>query len=537
MGLGLLTLLTALCISGIAAYYSIIGLTAIFAAAVMPIIIMGIALEMGKVVSTLWLHYNWERAEWKIKTYLTVAVGVLMFITSMGIFGFLSRAHLEQAVPSGDIQAQVALYDEKILTQKDNITAARKALVQLDSAVDQTMVRTTDDTGATRSANLRRSQAKERAALQKDIEVAQKTITKLQEERAPAASQFRKVEAEVGPIRYVAALIYGDNPDHNLLESAVRWVIIIIVFVFDPLAIVLILAATSSIDWSKLDRRKKKHDEIIEQIEETKEAAELAALQAQADSVPVALTPPPDVVAPPEPATSPSEDLLKLIEEASELTRAECAAEASRALQEAADHAAAEAEAIRQSYEVRLAEKESQVARLTGDLEKAVELILEQPTESKEVSAIIQDNADTLLETPTTDEKTPEVTSPIVSADPQPLPVAQFPAKHKVVLPPLEGLPDNFPRGGNAHFGVTFPKDPESGDLFLRVDMVPSTMFKWSGTDWYQVDKNLTDAYAYDKEYIKLLLSKVESGEYDIDDLSQTEQDQIAAYLNEQTPK
>ena len=533
MTLGLITLLTALCISGIAAYYSIIGLTAIFAAAVIPIIIMGVALELGKVVSTVWLHYNWERAEWKIKSYLTAAVAVLMFITSLGIFGFLSKAHLEQAVPSGDIQAQVSLYDEKIATQKDNIASARKALVQLDSAVDQTMARTTDDTGATRSANLRRSQAKERVALQKDIDVAQKTITKLQEERAPVASQFRKVEAEVGPIRYVAALIYGDNPDQNLLESAVRWVIIIIVFVFDPLAIVLILAATSSIDWSKLDRRKKKHDDIVEQIEETKEAAELAALQAQADAIPIAGSPLPEPVV----TSSPSEDLLKLIEEASELTRAECAAEASQVLQEAADHAAAEVEELRQKYEDELALKDSKISQLNGDLEKAVELILEQPEESKEVAAIIQNNAETLLETPTTDEKTPEVTSPIVSADPQPLPVAQFPAKHKVVLPPLEGLPDNFPRGGNAHFGVTFPKDPEAGDLFLRVDMVPSTLFKWSGDNWFQVDKNLTDTYAYDKEYIKLLVAKVESGEYDIDDLNQTEQDQIALYLNEQTPK
>ncbi len=530
MILGLITLLTALSISFIAAWYSVVGLTAIFAAAVIPIIVMGIALELGKVVSTVWLHYNWSRADWKIKSYLTVAVGVLMFITSMGIFGFLSKAHLEQAVPSGDIQAQVALYDEKILTQKDNIASARKALVQLDSAVDQTMARTTDDTGATRSANLRRSQAKERAALQKDIDAAQKTITKLQEERAPVASQFRKVEAEVGPIRYVAALIYGDNPDHNLLESAVRWVIIIIVFVFDPLAIVLILAATSSIDWSKLDRRKKKHDEIIEQIEETKEAAELAALQAQADSVPVAL------MLPPEPIPSPSEDeMLKLVEEAIAATRAECAAEAEQARQAEIIQIAAEQAVEQQKAEEAIAARDAEIARLNGDLEKAVELILEQPGESKEISAIIQNNAANLLETLPTDEQTPEVTSLTVSADPQPLP--QFPAKHKIVLPPLEGLPENFPKGGNAHFGVTFPKDPEAGDLFLRVDMVPSTLFKWSGENWFQVDKNVTDTYAYDKEYIKLLLSKVESGEYDIDDLSQTEQDQIAAYLNEQTPK
>ena len=156
MILGLITLLTALSISGIAAYHSIVGLTAIFAAAVMPIIVMGAVLELGKVVTTLWLHYNWERAEWKIKSYLIAAVVILMLITSMGIFGFLSKAHLDQAVPSGDIMAQVALFDEKIKTQRDNIDSNRKVMAQMDSAVDQLMSRTTDDTGAQRSANLRR---------------------------------------------------------------------------------------------------------------------------------------------------------------------------------------------------------------------------------------------------------------------------------------------------------------------------------------------------------------------------------------------
>ena len=249
MLLGYLTLLTALILSLSAAVYSILGLTAIFATAFWPIVILGGSLEVGKIVTVLWLHKYWTRAEIQYKLYLCSAVAILMVLTSMGVFGFLSKAHLDQAVPSGDIQAQVSIFDDKIQTQKDNIKAARAALTQMDSAVDQTMGRSTSETGADKAAALRRSQGRERAALQNDISKAQTEIVKLQEARGPIASQARKVEAEVGPIKYIAALIYGDNPDQNILEKAVRWVIILIVIVFDPLALTLLLAATKAIEW------------------------------------------------------------------------------------------------------------------------------------------------------------------------------------------------------------------------------------------------------------------------------------------------
>jgi hypothetical protein len=178
-----------------------------------------------------------------------------MLITSMGIFGFLSKAHLDQAVPAGDISSQVQIFDDKIKTERDNIEAARKALKQMDAQVDEKLSRTTDDRGAERAVQIRRNQAKERNALQNEISSAQKKISSLQEQRAPIASQARKVEAEVGPIKYIAALIYGDNPDANLLEKAVRWVIILIVLVFDPLALVLILAADQTFTWHRPKRR------------------------------------------------------------------------------------------------------------------------------------------------------------------------------------------------------------------------------------------------------------------------------------------
>jgi len=248
---GYVILATALLLSTVAAYYSISGLTAIFAAAVVPVIIMGGALEIGKVVATVFLHKNWSRLSWGFKSYLVPAVALLMLLTSLGIFGLLSKAHSDQSLVSGDSSSQVAVIDERIRTQRENIDAARQALKQLDAGVDQTMSRTSDERGATRSANLRRSQQKERDQLQADIAKAQVSIARLNEQRAPLAAELRKVEAEVGPIRYIAALIYGDNPDANLLEQAVRWVIILIVVVFDPLALCLILAGNRELAWAR----------------------------------------------------------------------------------------------------------------------------------------------------------------------------------------------------------------------------------------------------------------------------------------------
>jgi len=244
-----LTLLSGLTISAVAIYYSVAGLVAIFSAAVIPIIVMGVALEVSKLAATVWLKQNWTRAPNFIRGYLLAAIAILMLITSMGIFGFLSKAHSDQSLVSGDVQSKIAVYDEKIKTAKDNIDANRKALKQMDEAVDQVMGRSTDEKGADKAVALRRGQAKERSRLLSEIAAEQKTISQLSEERAPIAAEVRKVEAEVGPIKYIANFIYGDNPDANILEKAVTWVIIIIVIVFDPLAVILLLASQYSFQW------------------------------------------------------------------------------------------------------------------------------------------------------------------------------------------------------------------------------------------------------------------------------------------------
>ena len=240
-----LTLFSGLAISLVAEFYSIIGFTAIFAAAQIPVIIMGIVLGIGKISATLWLKQNWKIAHWLVRTYLLTAIAVLMGVTSMGIFGFLSKAHSDQSLVSGDVQSKIAIYDEKIKTAKDNIDANRKALKQMDEAVDQVMARSSSETGADKAVGLRRSQQKERARLQSEIQAEQKTIGSLSEERAPIAAEVRKVEAEVGPIKYIAQFVYGEA-DEGLLEKAVTWVIIILIVVFDPLAVILLLASQIS---------------------------------------------------------------------------------------------------------------------------------------------------------------------------------------------------------------------------------------------------------------------------------------------------
>ena len=249
-----LALLSGLTISAVAIWYSVAGLVSIFAAAVIPIIVMGVALEISKLIATVWLKLNWTRAPVFIRTYLLVAIAILMLITSMGIFGFLSKAHSDAGLVSGDVMAKISVYDEKIKTAKDNIDANRKALKQMDEAVDQIMGRSSDEKGADKAVQIRRSQAKERGRLQAEIAAEQKTIASLNEARAPIAAEVRKVEAEVGPIKYIANFIYGDNPDANILEKAVTWVIIIIVSVFDPLAVILLLASQYSFQWFRQAR-------------------------------------------------------------------------------------------------------------------------------------------------------------------------------------------------------------------------------------------------------------------------------------------
>jgi hypothetical protein len=249
---------TALTLSVIAAYYSLMGLAAIFAAAVVPILVMGGVLEAAKLVVASWVYRNWKQAPFLLKSYLTIAVVVLMVITSMGIFGFLSKAHLDQAVPTGDYAEQVSFIDEQIAIERETISNSKALIKQMDDVVNRKMEsegrelkdennNTYVEDVAERALKIRRSQARDRSALTKRIKDSQAKIIELQKEKAPLSKDLRELEAEVGPIKYIAALIYGDELDQSLLEKAVRGMIILIVAVFDPLAVLMLIAANWSL--------------------------------------------------------------------------------------------------------------------------------------------------------------------------------------------------------------------------------------------------------------------------------------------------
>jgi len=292
-----LTFLSALLLSGIAAYYSIIGLASIFVGAFWPVVVMGSSLEFAKVVTTSWLYRNWRKIPILLKTYLTVAVLILMLITSMGIFGYLSKAHLEQSTMIGPIADKVALYDDKIKTLKENIDANKLALKQLDAAVDQVMARTEDSKGAERSVQIRKAQQKERSRLNDEIAGSQKEIVKVTEERAPIQNELRKSESDFGPIKYVAELIYGSG-DRDVIDKAVRLVIILIMLVFDPLAVLLLIAANMSMKKPEKVLPKKEEAVIIKpnyepddgplttnQVEQIKETVAPVAIKTKAAAV------------------------------------------------------------------------------------------------------------------------------------------------------------------------------------------------------------------------------------------------------------
>ena len=247
----LIVFLSAISISVIAAGYSIMGLATLFAGAVIPIIAMGSALEVGKLVAASWLYNNWRNplVPQSIKAYLTSAVVVLIFITSMGIFGFLSKAHLDQVQPVSSNNIKIELIDKQITQQQIIIDRSQKTLDQLDKALDKYI----DMEYVTRGLKERKKQEEERKLLTTAINEASDKIAKLTLEKSELALEQDKIEAEVGPIKYIAELIYGEQAkDH--FDKAVRWVIIVLIFVFDPLAVLLLIAANISLNQWRMKR-------------------------------------------------------------------------------------------------------------------------------------------------------------------------------------------------------------------------------------------------------------------------------------------
>ena len=548
---GYLMLASAITISAIAAWYSIAGLTAIFAAAVVPVIIMGGSLELGKIVATVWLHNNWKRAGWLYKTYLVPAIVFLMLLTSMGIFGFLSKAHSDQGLVTGDAMSKIAIYDEKITAERDNIAAAKKALEQMNSQVDQMMGRTDSDRGAERAVSIRRSQAKERNSLQAEITKSQKNIQQLQEQSAPLRAEFRKVEAEVGPIKYIAAFIYGDNPDQNLLEAAVRWVIILIVIVFDPLALCLILAANKQLEWARHGTGGWVHDEdpdvdgpLERTVFEPKDRS----------NVTEAVVTPPRAPDPMEVTKEEDEAFQRMEAEGGFFTRARYVA---RAL-DADDENTRAQEANAAVSEIEKPESELDIPVLENEEMWAQRVIDENPATDVEPVNDFKALVDTAEQKSVEEEEiVPEVAvaqeqteepPPSAPIDEFNTPIrrgADYAVRYKGKVYNLDAFnalhPDMAIRADNdklesasqCGFGDTFPSAPMKGDMFIRTDYLPDRLFKWNGIKWIEVDKATTDSYTYNQAYIKHLIEKLEAGEYEIEDLSDAEQAQVEQQIEE----
>ena len=254
---GYLTLFVALAISAVAAWYSIIGLMAIFSASAVAIAIMGGVLEVGKVLTASWLYQNWKKTPFLLKSYLTFAVFVLMFITSMGIFGFLSKAHIEQTGDLNVVENQIDLVQIQIDRQQKDIARNQGALDMLDDA----LARYTELGAVTKGLQAREDQKSERNSLNLAISTSGEEIARLQEKQAKLQLEVKAFEVEVGPIRYVADLLFADAD----LERAVRWVIITIIFVFDPLAILLVIAANMTIR-DEFEQRKITTSEVAPEV-------------------------------------------------------------------------------------------------------------------------------------------------------------------------------------------------------------------------------------------------------------------------------
>ena len=563
-----LTLLVALSLSTVAAYYSIIGLTAIFAGAVIPVIIMGSILEVGKITTTVWLRKYWHRAGWAIKMYLVPAVVALALLTSMGIFGFLSKAHMDSGITSGDVTAKVALYDEKIKTERDNIELARKALQQMDAQVDQRLSRSDSENAAERAVAIRKQQSKERAQLQKDISDAQKNISKLNEERAPIASELRKVEAEVGPIKYIAALIYGDNADQNMLESAVRWMIILLVLVFDPLAIALVLAANQSKDWDDEPEYEQDDGPINPEV--------LAQLQARANEE----LPTGDLVVKTElfPDIDEANRLIDELEK--EVTETIIPHEPMKFV-DAGEHpldydeTAVEEPVVEVKEEKSILEEHPYLTagfahfsdtkpmvykpepevetheispnfRLNTVSPSTVTFDIQLPIQPAEMPPIDELTADSLerpgdyVTPPTFTDPKDVVTEGVTKENPLEIHedgYVTFEGRHmskdalKGMRPDLFALQADSGRQVSTNFGTSFPKVANKGDIFVRVDMLPNRVYKFSSGKWIEVNKEHTDSYLHDQKYVEYLVQMIENGQYDLDLLSDTEREQVAEYL------
>ena len=213
-------------------------LATIFAGAYMGTVVMMTALEFGKLVTAAYLHLVWEKLNY-LKYYLLTSVAVLMLITSLGIFGYLSKANIETALVGDGNSLELSILDTRIEAEESKITRLQDRLTGLDLVIT---------TGRPQDRNyINRQQRDERQQIAEDIDVSIDLITQYTEEKLPIQRKQLEQDSKIGPIKYVAEVIYGDDATNDMLDNAVRWVIYALIFVFDPLAVLLLVSSTGLI--------------------------------------------------------------------------------------------------------------------------------------------------------------------------------------------------------------------------------------------------------------------------------------------------
>ena len=253
MTLALIVLAVAIAISGVAAFYSIVGLMAIFSASSVSIAVMGSVLEVGKLATASWLYQNWKKVPRFLKYYLTGAVVILMFITSMGIFGYLSKSHIDAGTGTSELYVKLERLDSNIESERKSISRAEGQLEKLDFALERYI----ELNAVSKGLRKRDEQKPERDALSQTVNESQDKIDIYLDERAEIQLKIKSFEVEVGPLKYISALLFGENESVNYLDKAVRYVIILLIFVFDPLAVLMLIAANMSLKEEQQKRKRK----------------------------------------------------------------------------------------------------------------------------------------------------------------------------------------------------------------------------------------------------------------------------------------
>jgi hypothetical protein len=684
-----LTLVTALTISGVAIYYSVSGLAAIFSAAVIPIIIMGGVLEVSKLVTAVWLHRYWGIATWWLKTYLSIAVLVLMLITSIGIFGFLSKAHdtasgnaTEAIATVQRIDGQIAREENRIeiledriaglnsgdgfdvsgsITQQQEIIAGARGAVQADIDYNQTQItainerldrdlealetsltadiqvqtdklvpldelvasyRDEEDSGfinrtdnrgeaervlqeqkperdaiATEITRLRDSARDRESELRREASVAVReaqgnindyraqtqdtvdaataeinrlrqqsnssqdddleqidewnltidgiynTIDSLRDEKFESEQAVRLVESEVGPIRYIAEFFTGtEDADAGLLETAVSWLIMVIIFVFDPLAVLLLIASQYTFE------QRRKENPSLEKPEPPEEP-DPQPLGEGFDMDPFGM----------------ADQLIEddEVEEDYKAMKEDIQSSPPSAVDDAAnimsgfdldftklEPSIAEAKEAFENWELsKFHKKLEEEVSVENDqvLEPVPEPVVESPiTTNPEFQAKIDETKKAFKEyegNKKVEEEEKVVDAPRVSQgvtyekirdseyyiDPEGKQIHEnaLKAQH----PNLFLQADSGARQAGTSFGTAFPMIAVKGDIFVRVDQMPNRVYKFEGKDWMEIDKDSSDSYTFDEEYIKYIIAQIKTGEYDIDLLSEAERHQVEIYL------